>query len=371
MDKDINDRNYNNFEDIGGKPTKRVIPIDSSGNLVNPATSDNQTNREQETKIFDSWGDEIGSTMIDELMVSEKHRLCGGVFNGTTPDTNFYTTSLNANATATITNNLLDLATTTDSGSGAIMYTNSVGRYIGGNMNHLRGIIRLPDNGFANNTRRFGVTSNSTLADSFFFQLSGTTFSIVAKTTGSSDIKIDNGSFNGDSPTYNLDTNFSTVEILFTNKRIQFYINKILIHTLTETDSVICGTRHLRPFIQNFNTGIGSVTNIYCQVLTLNTWGFTSTQPKSYLQQGTTTGVLLKTGIGALHSLNISGVVNNAVVNIYDGITAAGSLVYTTGSMTNQTIPLTVPFNVNGTPFFTGLFLTITGANCNCQVIYE
>jgi hypothetical protein len=54
MDKDINDRNYNNFEDIGGKPTKRVIPVDSSGNLVNPATSDNQTNGSQKTQITTS-----------------------------------------------------------------------------------------------------------------------------------------------------------------------------------------------------------------------------------------------------------------------------------------------------------------------------
>lgn len=43
---------------------------------------------------------------------------------------------------------------------------------------------------------------------------------------------------------------------------------------------------------------------------------------------------------------------------------------YTTGAMTNQTVPLTVPFN-DGVIFTNGLFLTITVANCNCQVIYE
>ena len=54
MDKDINDRNYNNYEEVGGKPTKRVIGLDSSGNLVNPATSDNQTNGLQKTQIVET-----------------------------------------------------------------------------------------------------------------------------------------------------------------------------------------------------------------------------------------------------------------------------------------------------------------------------
>lgn len=165
----------------------------------------NQTNRTQETKMFDSWGDEIGSTMIDELMVSQKTRIAGGVFNGTTPDANFYTTVLNANGTATVSNSVLDTKVTADSGSSVLVYTNSIGRYVGGNMNHLRGIFRVGDTGVANNTRQIGVTALADLADSFYFQLSGTTFSIVANTTGLAQIKIDNGSFNGDATTYQND----------------------------------------------------------------------------------------------------------------------------------------------------------------------
>lgn len=32
-------------------------------------------------RIKDSWGDKIGSTMLDQLMVAEPHRISGGVFN--------------------------------------------------------------------------------------------------------------------------------------------------------------------------------------------------------------------------------------------------------------------------------------------------
>jgi len=42
MDQDINIRNSDNYVDINGKPVKRVVHVDPSGNLVNPATSDKQ-----------------------------------------------------------------------------------------------------------------------------------------------------------------------------------------------------------------------------------------------------------------------------------------------------------------------------------------
>jgi len=334
------------------------------------ATSDNQTNKLQYSRILDSWGDEIGSTMIDEMMIAEKSRIAGGVFNGTTPDTNFYTTVLNANGTANISNSVLDCATTTNSGSSSFVYTNTIGRYISGNMNHMRGIFRVGDTGVANNTRQIGCTALSDLADSFYFQLSGTTFSIVANTTGLAQIKVDNGSFNGDNLTYQITNTFHTWEILYTNKRIQFYIDKVLIHTLTQTTLPICGTRHLRPFIQNFNTGIGTVAHLYTQVLSILSWGNIKTQPKYYLQQGLQTGVLLKYGIGLLHSIVISGVTNNATVTLYDGTSTAGTPIFTSGAMTNQTVPFVIPFNT-GVQFINGLFLTVTAAACNCLVMYE
>jgi len=381
-------RDDNRIAGLGGESTltRTIIPakirdsnnriltesnlVNSTDTVINPATSDNQTNKLQYSRLLDSWGDEVGSTMIDELMVSEKNRICGGVFNGTTPDTNFYTSVLSANGTATISNSVLDCATTIDANSSSMVYTNTIGRYIGGSMNHLRGIFRVGDTGVVNNTRQIGCTALADLADSFYFQLSGTTFSVVANTTGLAQIKIDNGSFNGDQPSYPMTDTFHTWEILFTNRKIEFYVDKILIHTLIQTTNPICGTRHLRPFMRNANTGVGSVAHLYTQSLTMLTWGKIKTQPKYYNQIGITTGVLLKVGIGSLHLINISGVVNNATVTLYDNTSATGTIIYTTGAMTNQTVPLTVLFN-DGIQFATGLYLVISAANCNCQVIYE
>jgi len=57
MDIDINQRNYDNYEDIDGKPHKRVILSSNSGNLINPATSDKQdtilTELQQKTEPTD------------------------------------------------------------------------------------------------------------------------------------------------------------------------------------------------------------------------------------------------------------------------------------------------------------------------------
>lgn len=333
-------------------------------------TYENQTNKEQYSKILDSWGDAIGATIVDELMVAEKTRLVGGIFNGTTPDTNFYTTTLVGNGTANITNSVLNLATTIDSNSSAMVMTKSKARYYGGNMNQLRLVARIGDLGQTNNTRMIGVTEDSTLANSVYIQLNGTTFSIVAKTNGLPDIKIDNGQFNGDVSTFNLTTNFYTFEFLYTTKKIQIYVDGILLHTLIQTTNPICGTRHLRAFMKNTNTGIGSITNMYVESLTISTWGKNKTQPKYLLLEGLNAGILLKTGIGALHTINLSGVQNNANVTLYDGTSTAGIKIYTTGTMGAQTTPLNIIFN-DGINFENGLFVTITGANCNAQIIYE
>jgi hypothetical protein len=321
--------------------------------------------------IRDSWGDTIGSTMTDQLMVSIPTRLSGGVFNGSAPDTNFYESTIVANGNATITGNTLCLTTTVDSGSSIQANAKSLARYMGASMNSFRSIIKLGDTGTANNTRQWGVYNGLTFTDGFFFQLSGTTFSIVSR-TGSSDVPVNSGSFNGDVISWTVDTNFHTYEILYTNKVIEFYIDSVRIHSIRETSTSICNTRHFKPFGKNTNTGVGSVCNIYCQVISISRFGASSSQAKTYFQQGTTAGVQLKIGPGAIHILNISGVVNSSVVTLYDGTSTAGTVIWASGSMSNQTVPFGVPLDSSGgTAFENGLFLAITGAASNCFVKYE
>lgn len=46
---------------VSGVSAKKIWTLDSSGNLINPATSDNQTNGSQKIKIVDSSGNAITS----------------------------------------------------------------------------------------------------------------------------------------------------------------------------------------------------------------------------------------------------------------------------------------------------------------------
>lgn len=330
-----------------------------------------------EIRITDSWGDEIGSTMLDQLMVAEPHRLSGGVFNGTTPDTNFYIATTTANGTTTISNSLLDLATTADSGSSAKLHSGSLARYVGANMNAFRSITRLGDIGAVGNTRQWGVINGSgrdvfsSFTDGFYFQLSTTTFSICSLTVGVQSC-VSSGSFNGEVTTWIPDINFHTYEILYTNKRIDFYIDKVYVHGFTQTTSVIAATRHFKPFSSNVNTGVGSVTHLYNQVITISRYGSAVTQAKTVFQAGTTAGILAKNGPGAIHKLIIANVTVNSVITIYDGLSTAGTVLWTSGTMESKTSPYYIDLDgVGGMNFETGFFFTITGANANLLIKFE
>ena len=329
----------------------------------------NQIGKTHYSRLLDSRGEEVYSTEANQLMVTESQRSVGGVFNGSYPDANFFTTVL-LDADATIVNSELNLSVTAITNSSSLIYTNTRARCIGGNMNQYRERLRLNTLSATNNTRRWGLTENNAFTNTVYFQFKNNTLSVVAKTNGLSDIVVNSGAFNGSVSSYVMDTNYHLYTINYVNGLFKLYIDDSLIHIFKETTAIICGTRHLRAFSQNFNTGIGAVCNLYCRFMTISMFGARKTQPKYYFQSGTTTGVLLKIGVGSLHSIVLSGVQNNATVTLYDGTSNAGSIIWSSGAMTNQTIPFVIPFN-DGINFENGLYLVVSAANCNAQVIYE
>lgn len=328
-------------------------------------------------KIFitDDYGNDVEATMMNQLKVAESYRLSGGVFNGSAVDTNFYT-NIDANGgSCAVSNAELTCAVTTTSGSSTQIYGNAIARYMGGNMNYYRAVFRLGDTGAANNVRTWGVYNILPSTDGLFFQLSNTTFSIVSRKASSNTV-VNSGSFNGDgtksSLSWTVDTNYHTFEIYITHIRAMFVIDGTPIHTIIATTTTMCGTFHLRPVVTNINTGVGSAVSCYSSVMTISRYGTPSSQPVGYYQAGTTAGVTLKTGPGAIHAINISGVSNNANVTIYDNTAASGTVLYSTGSMSANTVPFTVELDGTGAlQFNTGLTLVISSANCNCLVRYE
>jgi hypothetical protein len=154
--------------------------------------------------------------------------------------------------------------------------------------------------------------------------------------------------------------------------KVEFYADGILLHALTPTTTNIIGAQNLNASATSMNNATGGTAGaLDIHAATIIRVGKNQTQPYAVQQSGTVAALILKRGPGLLHTLGISGVVNNSVVALWDGITAASpsTLVYTTGSMGANTVPFSVDLHEVG--FYNGLTLAITTANSSVTVVYE
>lgn len=294
------------------------------------------------------------------------YRLVGSLFPGSTLDTNFWTASVGTGGTVAPTDGLMTIATGTTANNATSLITNRTARMVTRQPNKFRAVVQLPDTGTANNVRRGGAF---TTTDGIFFELSGTTFSLVTR-KGGIDTKITNGSFNGThGGTYVLTTSTHNFEIVYTSSTVYFYIDGVLIHTQV-FNTTWSATLNLPIRFENTNSG-GSTTNVVMNLFSasISRLGVPSTQPVSFNQVGTTAGVTIKNASGSIHGMIISNVTNNAVVTLYDNTAASGTVIWASGAMSNQTVPLSL--NFNGIQFSTGLTVAITGAACNAMIMYE
>lgn len=316
----------------------------------------------------DRYGFGVENTPTDEMRVITPYRLIGSSFIGSTLDTNFWTASLGTGGTASVGGAQLTITTgETTPNNSVVVSSNRIARYIGGSALRLRTIFRLPDTGTANNTRRLGAF---TATDGVFIELSGTTFSIVTR-KNSVDTKVSNGAFNGQLGLgIILDTNAHTWEIYWQNKKIVFVVDGSVIHTVNALTSTWSNTLELPIRIENTNSG-GSSTDVsvFVRTITIHRLGSAITQPISKYQAGITAGLVLKYGAGNLHEVVISGITNASVVTLYDNISAGGTIIWSSGAMSNQTVPFSI--DMKGLPFYTGLTLVIATQNSNVLVIYE
>jgi hypothetical protein len=324
--------------------------------------------------LVDNYGFSPEFTPMDEIRTVTPYRIVGSTFYGAAIDTNYWTLSNSvAGGTATVSSSQCVLASGATANNIAAVQSVRTGRYIGGSSNRFRCIMSLPDTGTANNIRRWGAF-NST--DGAFFQLSGMTFSVVTrKTSSANDILVNSGSFNGSVASYTLDTNVKTYEIYWTNSKVYFIIGGVLIHTVTASTTTWTDTVNLPCRFESGNYN-GSETTIAINVrtMTIHRLGAANTLPKSYyhaLGQTVATGVNLKIGQGSIHAMMISGVASTAVVTLADSASAATPVIWTTGTMPENTNPYSLSFGPVGCPFFTGLQLMVTAANCICTVVYE
>jgi hypothetical protein len=212
--------------------------------------------------------------------------------------------------------------------------------------------------------------AGTTLMDGAWFQLNGTTLSVVTAKRGT-ETPVDSGSFNGTlGTTHALPSTVVTYEIYWTNSRVWFVIEDRILHTFVGNTTAWTGTMNQYIVADNVNSG-GSTTlvNMYVRVASIRRLGPLTSQPISKYQSGTTAGVVCKYSAGNLHGVTINTVTNNgAVVTLLDGISSGGGNTIWSGTFQANT---SFNFDFKGLPFYNGLTLIIATQNANVVVIYE
>lgn len=325
-------------------------------------------------KIEDEYGFEVENTPMGEMRVVSPFRLVGATFGGTTVDSNFWTATVDATAgpgTITQANGEITLNSGTNAAAYSKLNSNRRGRYVSGSSNRFRAIVQLGDIGTANNIRKWGIAYGATMptiTDGAYFQLSGTTFSIVTL-KGSTPTVISSGSFNGDlGSSYTLTTNATTYEIYWTNSRVFFTIGGSILHTVTASTTTWADTVSHHVYIDNVNSGAqASDRVIKCRVASIARLGPLETAPMWIRIASAVTTQVLKRGPGRLHHVCFNTIPNTTIITLYDSIGTASGTICVMNPPNGAT-----PFNMNfDLDFYNGLSVTTTPANVDLTIVYE
>lgn len=314
------------------------------------------------------------------LKTGQTVRLAGASFTSAL-DTNYWASSgVAGNGAVAVASGEMTLTTGTPGADGAII-VNSVrtARYVGGSPNYYRGNVLLPavTTASANfvNTRRWGAFD---VNDGFFFKAVQTnpattpTLSVVARKATDDTNTVASGSFNGNlGTTYVLDTNCHTYEIWWSNKNVYFFIDDVLLHTITSLTTTAVATLNLKVGLQTINSGSNTAANtLVARSSMIIRLGTLLTQPTYYYHASAqTAGVNLKVGAGNLHSIIVNSVANTSVITISDSTSGATPIIWVYTAAAGKTDP--IQLDMKGLPFSTGLRLTVATASASLTVIYE
>ena len=327
-------------------------------------------------RIQDLYGFAVECTPVGEMRTVVPNRLVGTSFDGTTVDPNFWEVANVGSGTTTQANAQIVLSTGSVANGATSLHSIRRARYVSGAAMVFRAVVTL-SSGNANNKRRWGIafgTTMPTITDGAYFQLDGTTFSIVTLRS-TVETKVDSGNFNGTlGASYSLGTTVHTFEIYWTNSKVWFVISNEVLHTVSATSATWAATMAHYIFMDTVNTsGISSTNTLTCRVASIRRLGPLQTLPIGKYQSGLTAGVVCKYSAGNLHKIILSGMTSGAIITAYDGTSTGATIIWASGTINVGAQALVVPVSIdfNGMPFYTGLFFTITGATCNVLVIYE
>ena len=316
-------------------------------------------------QLQDQFGWSADATPNAELLTTSKTRLVGTIFNGSTVDTNFWTT-YTSTGTVTQANSELVLTSGTANGHFAVVQSIRRANWVTGTSNKFRTQFRF-ESADADITARIGVgwgASMPTITDGAYFKLVGNTLSCCTM-ANTVETAVASANFNGvyKVPTW---TNNNTLEILYTLGKVYFLINNEIIHTASFP------TTHWTSNTTNFfigadvrNTGNSAAVKYIFRMMNICRLGHLLSAPQYKYITGAGTTVC-KLGGGMLHKI----IVNQAgtLCTVYDQTSAAVPIIGIID--TNKTTGVIGSIDYE-CPFFNGLTIVTTGAGSNITVVYE
>lgn len=318
-------------------------------------------------QIKDQYGWTGDATPNSEILITDKIRLVGTIFNGATLDANFWSNAVST-GTAAVASSELVLTSGTANAHYARVWSVRRANWVTGTSNKFRTQMRIASSD-DDVTLKMGVgwgATMPTITDGAYFKIVGSTISVntMAATT---EIPVSSTDFNGtySAPTL---TNNNTFEILYTLGKVYFLINNVIVHTATfSTTHWTSGTTNFHAFADVTNTGNSAEIAYKFRMINIARLGKMDTMPQYKYITGVTSAQILKYGGGILHSMLIGTVVATKTINVFDD--TAGS----TGQMVGITLPANVdPFSVDlHMPFFNGLTVTPNDNGLKITVVYE
>jgi hypothetical protein len=303
-----------------------------------------------------------------ELVALPLYKLCGDSFGGDVLDSDMWAASLGTGGTAVTTTGQLELSTGTTANNTTSVVSVTTARFSGLAPNKVRIPLSIPDGGTVNNVRRWGVYLGT---DGVFFELTGTTLNLVTRKNSVDTIRAVNGAFNGQfGLTFTLGTASHFYEIIWQPRQVVWLADNKIIHTLNAAAAPWSSTLHFPITLENYNTN-GSTTNVVLQVrlATAARFGIPEMEKKGTFVTGTTAATIIKHDIGNLHGITLGAIANNARVILYDNIAASGKILFDTGAMPANTVPIGLP--LGGIHFNLGLTIVISGASANVLVNWD
>lgn len=358
-------------------PTPVVITNGTLGTNVGTETMPDAAIRlKVDSTIEDRYNHYGEFSQVRDLRTCEPFRLVGVPFEGTTIDSNFWTSTVSgAGAANTQASGLITAASGTANSGYAQLQSVRKARFVFAHPHVCRQVVRIPTVVVAQNTRRWGaytVTAAPAPSDGFYFELSAAgALSVNAINTGGTPTSVPSGSFNGNVASYTVNTNVHAYEIHYYVMGVEFYVDGTLLHTMLPTTANLSALYTLNASFASVNSASGTTSGtIEAWACTIARLGREQTNPTTYTHaNGQTAGVTLKRGAGVVNGMSIGQATNNAVIILYDNVSAAVPILGTWVVPNNSIIPV----NMTGLsmPFYTGLTLAVTTQNAGLTIMYE